>query len=111
MKRDDWVETTATIYSCGWEDTPFNDLGLKRGFTSGHYIVVFSYTIDGHYYSDEFASSKEWKEGSTIQIKYNPQNPEENDRTDEGNNIYASIAVYAAGIVIVALYFWWKAHK
>ncbi|MGD0682073.1 MAG: hypothetical protein ABR990_08480 [Terracidiphilus sp.] len=113
MNHDDWADTTATIYSCGWEDTPGRGFVLRSlsGLFSGQYIIVFSYTIYGKYFSGEFTSYKEWKEGSTFPLKYNPQNPEETDREDEEINSLTTIASFVVSIMLIILYFWWKARK
>jgi hypothetical protein len=113
MNYDDWADTTATVYSCGWEETPGRGFALRSlsGLFSGQYIIVFSYTVKGKYYSGEFTSYKEWKEGSTFPLRYNHENPEETDREDEENNSPAVIASWVIGIMLVILYYWWKTRK
>lgn len=113
MDNQEWIETTATVYSCGWEDTPVDGLLRHRLFSvrSGHYIVVFSYTVDGHHYSGEFTSLQEWKEGATFQIKYDFRNPEQNDRTNDEDGPLMTVLAWVGGIALVALYFWWKNRK
>jgi hypothetical protein len=113
MNRIDWAETTATVYSCGWEDTQgrgflFHSLS---GLFSGKFLIVFSYAVNGNHLSGEFTSSRKWKEGTTFPLKYNPQNPEENDRANEGGGWLANAATWAGGIAIVVLYLWLKNRK
>jgi hypothetical protein len=51
-----------------------------------HFIVTFSYGVDGIHHNGEFHSSNEWKEGTEICVLYNPQNPEENSVCDDDCN-------------------------
>ncbi len=113
MNRDNWVETTAKVYSCGWEGTPERAFIFRApgDLSSGQYLVVFGYEADGNHCSGEFKSSKEWKEGSTFPLKYNPEKPDENDRADQNDGPLATILSWLAGAALVALYFWWKSRK
>ncbi len=113
MKSDEWPQTQATIYSCGWEATPVDGLLSRRfsGIASGHYVVVFSYEVGGNHYSGEFNSSNEWKEGSAFSIRYNPENPDENDRQDDSDSPFFTVVSWVIGIALVGLYFWWKSRK
>jgi hypothetical protein len=49
-----------------------------------HFIVTFSYGVDGIHHKGEFYSSNEWKEGTEMCVLYNPQNPEGNRVCDDG---------------------------
>jgi hypothetical protein len=75
MDKSLWLETTATIYTCGWKDTPWYYLG------SGNYVIVCSYEIDGHQYSAEYDDFSPATEGSQFPLRYNPDNPEENEKS------------------------------
>jgi hypothetical protein len=112
MSNQEWIETTATVYSCGWEDTPSRGFMFRTlsGLFSGHYLIVFSYTVDGNHYSGEFTSEKEWQEGSTFAIKCDPQRPEKNDQSESEDGPLTTILTWVLAIAIVALYVWWKNH-
>ena len=95
MNREDWLETTATVYSCGWEDTPWKMFGGTQylvGMFSGRYLIVFSYQIAGATYSGEFRSSVELKEGDTFPLRYDPRNPEKNDGGGQSSSLLSNIA-------------------
>lgn len=114
MGDQEWIETTATVYSCGWEDTPGHWLLSPGKFLkdAGHYVVVFRYTVDGNHHSGEFTSQREWEEKSTFQLKYNFRNPEENDRAGlDDSGPVMTIASWVGGAALVAIYLWWKYHK
>jgi hypothetical protein len=67
--QDGWVETQARVFTCGWKDTPYQ--GAKFGH-AGDYLVVFGYTVDGHYFSGEFLSGCSFNEGETFPLLYDP---------------------------------------
>jgi len=71
---------TATIQNCRWEDPP--SLGPSSLFV-GHFIVAFSYVVDGVHHSGEFYSSRAWKDGAELLICYNPHDPEEHSDPDD----------------------------
>ena len=73
--------TTATIHSCRWEDSL---LRAPSSLFVSHFIVTFSYGVDGIHHKGEFYSSNEWKEGTEMCGLYNPQNPEGNRVCDDG---------------------------
>lgn len=43
----------------------------------GHFIVAFSFAVDGNRYSGKFHSPYMWEKEKEISILYNPQNPVE----------------------------------
>jgi hypothetical protein len=72
--------TNATIHSCRWEDPP------SRAVSSlfvGHFVVAYSYVVDGIKRGGEFYSSHAWEEGTDVPILYNPQNPEKSRVYDD----------------------------
>jgi hypothetical protein len=113
VKQDRWSETTATVFSCGWQETPGRFLVFRQlsDLFSGRYLVVFSHMVDGHQYSGEFTSSREWQEGSNFSLRFDPENPERNDRTDPASGPLATIAAWVVGIILCALYIWWRSRK
>jgi hypothetical protein len=110
VKSGEWPTTEATVYSCGWEGTPIDGLLSRRfsGIFSGHYIVVFAYEVNRNHFSGEFNSSSEWKDGSKFPLRYNPENPDENDREDELDSPLIKIATWVGGLALAALVIWWK---
>jgi len=96
MDKTLWLETTAAIYTCGWQDTPWYYLG------SGNYIIVFSYKVNGDHYSGEYSDVVPATEGSQFSLRYNPDNPEENEKSAAMNRQRWLIAV-ASVVLAVAL--------
>lgn len=113
MSQEGWCETTATVYSCGWEETPGRFLTFHQlsDLFSGHYIVLYSYVVNGNHYSGEFKSSTEWQEGSSFQLKYNPQNPDETDRQEDSDRPAMTFISWVVGIALVGLYLWCKHRR
>ena len=106
MDKTFWLETTATIYTCGWQDTPWYYLG------SGNYIIVFSYTVNGDHYSGEYDDAVPATEGSQFSLRYDPDNPEENEKSVEMKQ-ERWFTVFALALVAVAfvLYSWHRGWK
>src|SRR5882757_2245161 len=48
--QDTWKPTDATVFSCDWTDLPD-----QIGGSVGHYHVVYSYQVDGTFYTGRFA--------------------------------------------------------
>jgi hypothetical protein len=75
----------------------FNSLG---GLFSGKYLIVFSYEVDGNHFNGEFLSSSERKEGSTFPLRYDPDDPEQTDRSDDDGSLLGKVATLAGGIAL-----------
>jgi hypothetical protein len=58
------------------------------GRDSYFYAITFTYQVDGHYYGGEFTvgSAANYKEGGSIEVKYNPENPEQNNLDGRGES-------------------------
>jgi hypothetical protein len=85
----DWPQTEATIQACAWN----NDTSALRRLppfdfdrylmTSGWYEIVYSYCIDGEYYSGDFIlegasdSSKPFHSDDKLTVHYNPRHPQQ----------------------------------
>jgi len=80
MTYEHWLDLTATIKSCNWEDPPSQS---PSSLFAGHFTVEFSYSVDGYRYSGKFYSAYEWEKEKEVTILYNPQNPVENCACDE----------------------------
>ena len=113
MSRTDWKETTATVYSCGWQETPWRILnfGLLGDLFSGRYLIVFSYSVNGETHSGEFTSSKELEVGSTFPLRYDTNNPEKNDRNSGVDGPWFNLAAWVVAILVGALFVWWRVRK
>ncbi len=79
-------------------------VGGGVGRDSNFYAITFSYKVDGQYYSGEFtvASALNYKEGGTIEVKYNPVNPEQNDLDGRGESaVWINRAVTVVGVAFL----------
>lgn len=75
MPRESWPQTTATIHRCDWQKRPWYQP------TPGHYRVVFRYEVDDHPVIGEYRAYLPETVGTEFPLRYNPANPEQNDRT------------------------------
>jgi hypothetical protein len=69
----------------------------------GHFIVAFSYVVDGISHGGAFYSSHRWEEGAELPILYNPQNPEENRVCDDDESQAGAVAEAVMGWVFMIL--------
>lgn len=65
----------ATVFSCDWTDLPD-----QIDSPVGHYHVVYSYQVDGTFYTGRFADygmqDEEYFKGNDVfQVRYNPRKP------------------------------------
>jgi hypothetical protein len=74
MSYENWLDTTATIKSCDWEDPPSQS---PSSLFTGHFTVAFSYAVHSKRYSGRFYSAYEWEKQKEVTILYNPQDPVE----------------------------------
>jgi len=67
------------------------------------YVVTFTYKVDDHYYGGEFnaIAVEHYSDGGSIQVGYNPANPEENNLDGTGVSLWwyrllggVAIAIY-----------------
>jgi hypothetical protein len=106
MDKTLWPATTATIYSCGWQDTPWYFLG------SGNYLIVFSYKVDGNHYSGEYYDVEAATGGSQFSLRYNPDNPEENEKSLRMKWVrWLAVAAFALVPAAFVVYGWYRGWK
>jgi len=86
MTYENWLDATATIKSCDWEDPPSQ---TPSTLFTGHFTVTFSYAVDGNRSSGKFYSPYEWEEEKEVTILYNPQNPVESCVCNEDESLIA----------------------
>jgi hypothetical protein len=109
MTYENWHVLTATIDSCDWE-APLSH--TPSPLFVGHFIVAFSYAVDGNRYSGEFRSLHEWEKGTDITILYNPQNPGEcvamtGEEKSERRRTLIIAAIIIVAVWILALSIGW----
>ena len=97
VPKIDWVETEGNVASV----TP-NPNGLIRKAVE----VVFTYTVDGHWYGGMFLSNFDpYVVGQTLTVRYDPTNPASNDlvKKDFRRRWLTIAAFVAAGLIILLL--------
>ena len=79
FRRGSWIKTDAEVLACIPGDymwgSEFQYLGVS------HYCIEVRYSANGHEVLAEFRSGTPWAEGDTIPLRYDPANPECNNRT------------------------------
>lgn len=93
------AETTATIIRVDSELETDTD-----GFETRHYYPVVEYTVDGQRYetrlpNSDTTDSTEYKEGQTVPIQYNPNNPKELSKKGSKGGLIGGIFFIVAGLV------------
>ena len=106
MKPSEWKVTEATVFTCGWQD---ENTRKGAGLPGGDYLIIFNYEVDGHWFSGEFLNGSPLVEGSHFPLRYDPDNPERNEKTEESRQV-RWITVVACVVLIAGfgLYEWLK---
>lgn len=94
------AETTATIIRVDSELETDTD-----GFETRHYYPVIEYTVEGQRYetrlpNSDTTDSTEYKEGQTVTIQYNPDNPNELSKKGNKGGLIGGIFFIVAGLVM-----------
>jgi hypothetical protein len=102
MNREHWSVMTAIIDGCYWEDPASK---VPSTLFVGHYIVAYSYSVDGNRHRSEFHSSHVWEKGTDLMIAYNPKNQGESIvcEDDESEQSAAVEGVFGVLEVIISL--------
>jgi hypothetical protein len=78
FRRRSWLKTEAEVLACApaysWAGD-FQYLGVS------HYYIQVRYTANFHEVLAVFRWHRPWSEGDTLALRYDPANPECNDRT------------------------------
>jgi hypothetical protein len=94
MKRRDWVETDGTV----------SEVYVDGGGRDRSVSVVFTYMVDGHYYSGTYSPFADFPtKGETIPVRYDPDDPNKNDLVARSlrNHWIVGIAVALFFIVLI----------
>lgn len=94
-------EATATIIRIDSELETDSD-----GFETRYYYPVVEYTVNGKKYETRLpdsgtTNSTTYKEGQTVSIKYNPDNPNELSKKDSKGGLIGGIFFIAFGIIAI----------
>jgi hypothetical protein len=63
-----------------------------------YYSVVFTYKVDGEWYSGTYTDYGSVRVGDSIPVRYDPKNPEHNDLVDKEKRLHWYIVI---GVVVV----------
>lgn len=93
-------ETTATIIRVDSEVETDTD-----GFDTRYYYPVIEYTVDGQKYETRLpdsgsTNSTDYKEGETVVISYNPNNPKEISKKGSKGGLLGGIFFIVVGFII-----------
>ena len=96
------AQTTATIIRVDSEVETDSD-----GFDTRRYYPVVEYTVSGQRYEKRLpdsgtSDSTTYKEGQTVEIQYNPDQPEELSKQGSKGGLIGGIFFIAFGVVAVA---------
>ena len=109
----DWTITTATVSSCNWDEVPPTELLASKGSRrySRKYRVIFQYLAGAEQLMGEFVSREEWTEGTTFELRFNPDNPGEYSVQQGKESLTAKLLIWGliAALVIVSLL--WRASR
>ena len=97
---DNYVETTATITRIDEEKTPFYDETDGIDASDYEYHVFVEYSYNGETYSEKEygAYSSSMKEGDTVLLYLNPDDPEEFMSDPSGDFVFVIV-----GIVVILI--------
>jgi hypothetical protein len=79
FRRRSWITTDATVLDCFPADYMWADYSQYLGVS--HYYIRVRYAANAREVLTEFRWSTPWGEGDTLSLRYDPANPECNDRT------------------------------
>jgi hypothetical protein len=102
--KDLWLPAEATVFSCDWADLPD-----QVDSEVGHYHVVYSYQVDGAFYTGRLADygmqdEEYFKRNDVFQVRYNPRKPAQSyypDLRTRTNFVLICCAIGAAAAVVV----------
>ena len=95
------VETTATVIRVDSELETDSD-----GLDTRYFYPVVTYTVNGIKYETRLpdsgtTDSTAYKEGQTVSIKYNPDNPKEISKKDSKSGIFGGVFFIVLGIFAI----------
>ena len=99
------AEATATIIRVDSEVQTDTD-----GFDTRYYYPVIEYTVNNQKYETRLpdsgtTNSTEYKQGETVEIKYNPENPNELSKKGSKGGLMGGIFFIVVGLIIAVASF------
>jgi hypothetical protein len=106
--KDNWVPTSALIYSCKYTELP-----EQTSTEVGHYHVTYSYEVNGERYIGRFADfgrqdESYFKRDDTIVVRYNPRDAKRSYypelRTQTSFHLFWAAVGAGFGLVVIVWY-------
>ena len=70
-----WLETEAEVTDCTFARQSYEIDGAGMDTDLAHYVVTFTYRVNGTTYSGELSSPVQVEPGDTFLLRYNPADP------------------------------------
>lgn len=103
IRHADWVTTSANVTDISETVIKYNSFRDKR--TRIHYTWTYEYVVDGTHYTGEFGPLANSVEvGKSIQIKYDPDAPENSTGFIKQRFSNIVIAVIGLGVAVVGFF-------
>ena len=74
-----WLQTEAEVTGCTFARQSYEFDGAGMDTDLAHYVVSFTYNVNGTAYSGELSSPVQVEPGDTFALRYNPADPKENN--------------------------------
>ena len=74
-----WLETEAEVTDCTFARQSYEIDGAGMDTDLTHYVVTFTYKVNGTTYSGVLSSPVQVEPGDTFLLRYNPADPKENN--------------------------------
>lgn len=98
-RRQNWPTASASISSVEY-------ITSSRGDPAGFYEAAYSFWVDGHVYGGEYVTDYDVKTDDTIDIRYNPKDPNINFNPED-DFVYQhglpSVLAIAGVVVAIAI--------
>jgi hypothetical protein len=98
-ERDSWPEATATVADC----LDLSGMWDKEHTSAALYSVRFTYWVDERMHTGCFKSRTKYAAGDSLQVRYDPKDPERNS-ADPVERLQTELLI-AAAAALIALYF------
>ena len=97
MGRDNWVKTSAHVFSVEWQSKPSHE--------DGHWHTVYNYSVGDNFYSGEFfdygfEGGNHLKRDDVFEIEYDPKDPSRSRQAEPRSRRNATLICFVAGAAI-----------
>lgn len=104
-----WMETEARVVSCHYQFARMHTLTLGVFASSERFLVSFTYHAHGKTFSDQFGSPVAVAQNEVFTVRYNPLDPQQNDKAGGAQGQRSPITAYgiATSIAISLVFLLW----